>query len=206
MEKRLNHHLMQDGLLEILLGIWLLLFSLHSWLSQGITTTIFNFLLIAIVPLLFGPLLQWLKSHISDPRIGYVKPVESPQNQQTRLWMISLAIILLILFALLGWAVTTWSTTISAQLFQLLPLSATLIFVVLFFYIAHRYQINRFLIYATLMFILTAGIIIASIGLRPSMTLFMFGGSMITLIGGLLTLQRFIRQHPVADIEMEDIR
>ena len=79
-ENRINRHFLEDGLLETIMGVWLMLMSTQIFFDFLPGPTYFLYML--LLPLSFGPGYSILRKRFTEPRIGYVKIKHSGSMQK----------------------------------------------------------------------------------------------------------------------------
>ncbi len=91
LEQKAYHSFFEDGLVDILLGVWMISIAALMWTD--------NTAFIGIMPLLFLPFLRLLKKLITVPRIGVVR-LGKTQKQQIVFRKRLFAVVLGVLFLL----------------------------------------------------------------------------------------------------------
>lgn len=206
-EQRIHRHTFIDGILELLMGGWLLALAGYYRLetTTNISIIFLYLLLMPSLPLLLGPVSRWIKRHVTDPRVGYVKyPIKT--TQQRRMSAIIAGVIGILFGAAIGyvWASTNNDSTAYtlAGLFNWVPLIISLIFAVSFLLGAVRYAIPRFLVIGALLFAvgLTATLLPLALTAQVMVVMAFSGG--VLFLSGLITFVVFLRRYPVVDLEI----
>jgi len=183
LERRAYRAVVDDGLLDILLGIMLLGFGL-------VTTTDVDYLPAVILVIAF-PLWRRLRSTLIEPRIGHVGLHASRMSKIRRGKRKAMALFFLLTIALIAFILLKGSLGS-----QSMDLRSIIVAVVLGIPIAaggFLLEMKRWVAYALLM--LAAGIFEHVNGLANATGLFLSGSAVVA--SGLFLLARFLYRHPV---------
>jgi len=199
LSNRARRETYRDGLLDIVIGVLLFIVALATGRPA------FYWMYILII-LLLGPGLQRLKARFTYPRIGYVKlpdEVETPGQVRTGVlkWVLGVFVLVALVLTLTG------HVTDNLAWRRASPALGGLLFAGGFFYLFRLSGLRRHL------FMTMASAAIGVLMVWPTVP----GGygnlrvwalllSLLSLAIGADVLRRFIRDHPVVDDRMPDVR
>lgn len=197
-ERKIYSKTHKDGLIDIFLGIVFLQFSIAPLLtdigfSDLMSSAIF-------IPVWFIAYLAFflIKKYVIKPRIGIIKP---GHTRKTKLQKANV-VLLIILFAglLIGFFYNEYTTSINF----LFPISFSVIILLVSFVSAYYFDINRFYYYGILIAaapligeILWANRLVSHHGFPLLFGMISLG----LIVTGLTLFIRFIKSHPVVEIE-----
>ena len=199
-EDRINRHFLEDGLIEIILGIWLMFHSTQVYFDflPNIPYATFMFLFILLA---FGPVYKTLRRHFTEPRIGYVKikPSSSIQNRTMIILFVGMLLILglgmgafLLIFLSRPGESLDFVYIKNGGLFL-----ATFIFVAGLLYWAIVHQLQRFYLLSVLLVLNNIALILLNLDGLISFSILFVTNGLLLVLSGLLTLGRFIHQNPI---------
>lgn len=183
-----------DGLSEIAMGIWVLLFALcHYGISQTASGSLGRVVLVLVFAVglpaalvLSGPLLVAVRRRFTYRRTGFV----AHRQVDRRSWIagaalaVSLALVLLILMAVdANWV---------AGLFVLQGLIPGALMI----YFGRLVRLLRFQLIGVIYMVFGIGVALAEPGLSQGMTIFWAGIGAVNLLSGGVTFWRYVRLHP----------
>ena len=191
-ERKVNYAAYQDGLMEILLGVFLIFFG--GSLTVG--TTIIPFIVIAIF---FGkPILNRIKNKWIYPRAGYVK---LPQEDDVDTRGIGIAALVFVILLLGSLGVSLYILGIEAGMSfwrsYILPPSTGFMLAIGPFWLGQTYSLVRGYLYAALFII--SGILIPISGFASGYEavglICTFVGTII-MVAGIFMFTRFLKRYP----------
>lgn len=204
LEKRIYQHTFEDGLLEIIMGIWLGILSVYFWVDWSLaqpTTTIYMLLMLGL-PLSLGPGLRLLKKGITAPRIGYMKYPDNKKTRKQRLIMVTIGLIAILLMgAIAFWAVFSGLQVNMAWLSGILFFIAA-IYAAGFFYMAAYYQIPRFYIVGSILILVGFTVSLMQVDFMLGLLCLTITTGVLCFLSGLVTLIGFLRNNPVVEEAM----
>jgi len=193
-ERRAEQSVFQDGLMEIMMGGFLLVFGASLATSMGLT------LFISLLVIFLGnPVLERLKKRYIYPRIGYVKlrPEKEADPKGIALAGILFVVIMLASMGLFplamgkerGWAF--WFN-------HFFPASTGFMLAIGPFWLGETYGVKRGYVFAALF--LLSGIAIPVLGIASGyeavgLECLLVGA--ISLISGVIMFARFLRKYPI---------
>lgn len=199
-ERRVEQSVFQDGLMEIMMGGFLLVFG-ASLATRAILIPFISLLVIflsLLVIYLGNPLLERLKKRYIYPRIGYVKlrPEKEADPKGIAVAAILFVVILLGsgLFSLAMGEERGWAFWFS----YFLPASAGFMLAIGPFWLGETYGVRRGYVFAALF--LLSGIAIPVLGIASgyeAVGLECLLVGVVSLISGVTMFTRFLRRYPV---------
>jgi hypothetical protein len=199
-----------DGLADIFIGgILLLLAALILLISHSVI-----FLLIALVifnPIFYKALIDKAKQRWVYPRAGYVtpKPLQTPTRRDN---LLGVALILTLLFGPILVLLASFSYPgLFIWVSWIVPVSLGLLFSIGPFFVARKYRIYRYYLFALLLPLI--GLIVPWLNLNfPSvyaaiLTTIAIETSLVgilALLSGIVLLFRFIHRYPIEPIELAE--
>lgn len=185
-KRKVNMTYFQDGLWDIVLGIFLLGWGFTVWFDlPWLPGAIF----VSFFWLALG-----LKQKITYPRIGYARPAG---YRNSTLKMVIAGIAILVVVILLLPVVNRGGLQILQNYFELLFNS---IMAIAFGLIGYWWGVTRWYAYAALVFVMA--VFNQWLGLSFTMS-FLIPGGLITICG-IIIFSRFIRKYPVTSVEVFD--
>jgi hypothetical protein len=183
---------LQDGLIELSLGVYFLLIGL---VIQAKLLILF-FLLVVVAQ----PLLKQLKERYTYPRIGYVKFKKENRNAGRNMLIALLAAVIATGLVLLLRRNDYWAHT----LYQWAPLITTFILMIVLAVTGRRSGLMRYYVMAVLA--LLVGLVIPFVDLPDKMdriALYLFVMGAIFLPWGAVLFTRFLQNNPVRVEELQ---
>jgi len=196
-ERDIFRDYLQDGLLELVMGAWLLLIGLA--LTSGFTA-VFVVLGLFLCPLLF----RTLKRRFTYPRAGYVELREGDPGPAPRIILGSL---LLGLIALVVVLIAVGAIGDPAQWYRWMPIMWGIWLAGILLGLGAAVRLVRYFVLAFTA--LVAGPFFSSLSLPGKLeNLGLFNGAVgaALLIWGLVVFLRFLHQHPLAQEGADDVR
>jgi MFS family permease len=195
-ERRVKHSAYQDGLIELFLGGFLLLFGILFAVQPRLS--VFSFLALFVLLRLF----ERAKQRYIYPRVGYVK-LKEEQETDLKGIVIATLVFIVILLGALGLFVLTlggdkgWNTWFN----YFFPAFTGLMMAIGPFWLGQTYGLKRGYILATLF--LLSGIAFPVLGIARgyaavSATTLLVG--LVALLSGALRFARFLRAHPAEEL------
>jgi hypothetical protein len=181
----------QDGLMDILLGVHLLLIYF-----------VIEYRLFVNVPwIVIGPvIIETIRKRTTYPRIGYARMANQGATALRIVLVCIIGIVLLavltaLIFLLLGLPVqNNWG--------NVLKIAAVLFIPVIFGLLAHEHKVYRWLVYGV--FIGLGGLVVMSVAPNSIKFYFIILGGIISLIG-LMVFLNFLKKHPQQPAEAGDV-
>jgi MFS family permease len=197
MEKRSWRYTMQDGLMEVFLG--LLLVGAGILLSSSLTSAATS--IYAAFFIIFGiPALERLRKRFTYPRIGYVKLHEESGWKTAK----GIFLYMFVVAAIMAIAISVLSGEVNANLIY----KSTLIFMAMMFLGAFSYLQGKSgskRVYPYAILALVGGIIFSVLDVGPNISglidYLLFMGSVFTITGS-TTFISFLRKYPLPKEEM----
>lgn len=193
-EKKAYREYMQDGLVEINVG--LLLIIAGFWvIPPGIGFTLFLLWLILMVPIT-----ERVRQICTSPRIGYVKLHENDTWGILRGTILFVAVIYAIMAVII--IIFREEPTASSLWWRWSPLIASMLLIGPSLHLQQRTGQIRYYAYGVLA--LLSGIVMSMFelpGLHDALFLYMIGWGTVFLVIGILTFIDFIRKHPTSESE-----
>jgi hypothetical protein len=188
---------LEDGIPEILMSTFFICTAIATWDRRFAWIYFAPFLLVM-------PALRILKRRLTYPRIGYVEPHSETKRElvggMARYFVIVLGAFAVALF-LFG------DVGDPAHWFRWSPVPTAALFSGGFLYAAGRSGLVRFHVYT--MVAMALAVVLALIdppGRLSGLALFLMTMGIVTAASGGVVLVRFLRDHPVADDEVSDVR
>ena len=195
-ERRVDQSMYEDGLVEAFCGLFLITFGTIFKVTPGIAG-------IAILSIfLFNPLLERAKQRWIYPRVGYMKPRQSPEELSGIVRGAGLSILLLV--ATLAISIQIRGVEAGRTLFldYLMPPMAGILLAIGPWWMAQEKHVQRGYLWA---------VMFASFGFVMSFFQFVGGYEAVALncivvgtamlITGLAVFVNFVRRHPVAGVK-----
>lgn len=182
-ERRIVHHFWNDGLIDILSGIAVLLIGI-AWQCDLVA-------LGAVAPAMLIPFWAPLRKRITEPRLGYVEFSDDQETRQRSFltWTIGIGCLTFAIVVgaymlrtspLTGLAAERWIAALPACLIGVLAAAVSLLILV-----------PRFLAYGVALAL--AGVAVVLLDMRPGAA--MIAGGIIVTSVGLLRLARFVHTY-----------
>lgn len=194
-DRRAFRHDVADGLTEIAMALF--------FLVPALTVRKPAFGWMIILPVLFmGPWLRKLRARHTWPRIGSVKP----RGEDARQLVFGMAIYTTFVVAIVGVGLFIIRGEIRPEFIrQVSPLLASLLFGGGLLYAAGRSGLLRYYVLLGLSLILGTTLTFLQIpGRYANLQIYLLGMAVITFAVGLITFVRFVRTHPIRDLEVAD--
>jgi hypothetical protein len=177
----------QDGLMELVMGICLLLMS----------TRLFSRVLIGMFPvamILFAPVLNTMRKRFTYPRIGYVKLVpDKPKDAIAGIVLITLIIVAVMAVAFILFA-NVWDFTLWLKW---IPLWAGVVLAIMFVSLVEKSGNKKYYLFA--LWSVVYGLVMAILKFEPVETgvllYFLAMGALLTPCG-LILFMRFLKKYP----------
>ena len=193
-EKRTYISYHQDGLLDIFIGTYILLFGIGI-LLQTITDFSTWFVIPAIFPALMVPIWMSAKKKITIPRIGYVKMGNKGSNKIMAVF-IGTAVAGLGMFMLVSFGSNLdWAVAIKDQIISNSMIIIGIAGIIICSIFAYSTGLKRLYAYGLITFIIFITGYFVSI---PFAYFLLTIGTIIT-ISGFILLWQFIKKHPLID-------
>jgi hypothetical protein len=195
-ERNIFRDYLQDGLPDILLGIYFLVIGLL--LPSGLVGVV-----VALFVIFFAPLLLWLKKRITYPRSGYVELRQGDPQSLPLFILVSFVVGLVSLVLVL---IVTDNITQPSQWYGWMPIFFGIFFGGSFLGLGVRVKLIRYYVLAGAA--LAAGIIAPFIPLSGKLAnigLFFAAVGLVWLTFGVITLIRFLRKYPLPPNEIADV-
>ena len=191
--QRINRHYLSDGLLEVVVGGWLLLFIFAKQMELAEFSSTLYWLLMLGLPLSLGPGLRLIKKYTSDPRIGYIQFTQTPENLRVA-GIVGAGVVLFMLLNTIY--VLLWS---EGFLFNLDIVFMPMLLAAFYLFLGVYYKIGRMVI--TSMFLMMMGLLIAQLPLDEWIAIWAsaFISVMTVLLSGCVMFAKFLHDNPVAD-------
>jgi hypothetical protein len=202
-ERRANYAAFQDGLTEILMGLFLFFYG--GTLATNILPVGLVFILVAVF---FGkPLTEGIKKRYIYPRTGYVKLTEDPHTTGKGI-AISAVIMIVVLLGALGIsiAVLGQKTGLDFFLTYIVPPASGFMLAIGPYWLGQTYGLRRGYLWAALFVLGGIAMPIFSIasGYEAVGLLCTLVG-LLTLVTGTIMFVRFIRKYPPQPMEVEEV-
>ncbi|MDJ0752239.1 MAG: hypothetical protein QNJ45_01890 [Ardenticatenaceae bacterium] len=203
-EKQIRQHTFLDGILEIVLGSWLLLAAAYFWMNTTTNNSILPFyILLMLLPLIQFPLIQWLKKRVTYPRIGHAKyPAKTIRQRQWQNMIIAL-----VLGSVIGyiWGFSGRGFAFFTSSFDWVPLVGACLLPAAFLYLSVQTGVRRYLLFSGLLLVTGLGAAALSHPLISRLIAIMALAGLVLSLGGLITLILFVKRYPIADMSMEEM-
>ena len=191
LEQETYRYSMQDGLVEILVG---LIFVTFAGVIEDFSWH-YTFLLLIVFMI---PLLEKLRRKVTYPRIGYVKV---RQDEPSRPGMAVLFFVMAILVVVpLAWVLIPSDNPIYDILWRYSPIVFGVMMILPSFFLVEKTGDRRY--YALGLLTVTTGLIVALLEFefpRAGPVLYLRGWGVAIILVGLTTFIRFIRKYPIID-------
>lgn len=187
-EQRAFRQTLQDGLLEMTLGAFLLIMGVFLPFGGGVVVALGLFFLIGI------PLVRHLKNQFTYPRIGYVS---FPQGEPGKLGLFMLGFLLLALAVMVVILVVTGDISVARRWYRWMPVFFGILLSGEFVGAAVISRLLRFWVYA--LFSLALGVAWSIPQFEPRMTaisLYLLSMGSCLLPWGVILFILFLRRHP----------
>lgn len=197
--RRTNRYYYEDGLVETAVGLlfFVIGLALLGWLTihsnpvLGIVMVILSILLILGGTLFVQKVIPSLKDRLVHPRTGKVVYRRVEQPKQTNRWLLYAILVVLVVALFLP------------ERFNQMALMEGVLLGAILIYLGRRVSLNRFYwLGGAAILVGVAAVLLFSNDISGSA--FTFGSTgLILLISGLLALSRYLRRHPLAEVEDE---
>jgi hypothetical protein len=195
-EKRAHQHWYEDGIAEIVVGIYFLLLALlfyaQDWLGWPLLMAV-GLPLITIGGLFaLAPLVQRAKARITYPRTGFVHHRSRTAKFRWPALLLGAAIGLTI--GILVGGLVTFPVQDEEALLVWLPLVQATLLALILGLMAHRFDLARYYVLSGISLIVGAAIVVARVGLEVGTAVHMTIMGAAFISAGLITLRNFLRQ------------
>jgi len=193
-ERRVEQSVFQDGLMEIMLGIFLLV------VSASFATSAISIPFISMFTIFLGkPILERLKKRYIYPRIGYVKLRPEKEADPKGIVVAGIVYVVILLGSMGVFHLTMGEERGWAFWFNyFLPASTGFMLAIGPFWLGETYGVKRGYVFAALF--LLSGIAIPVLGIASgyeAVGLECLLVGMVSLISGVIMFTRFLRKYPL---------
>jgi len=200
-ERKANYAAFQDGLMEIFMGLFLLIFggALMTKIAIGVP-------IIVLTIFFANPLLELIKKRYIYPRAGYVKLPEDP-NTTGKGIAIAVVVYVVLLLGAMGISILVLGTETGLDFFltYIVPPASGIMFAIGPYWLGQTYGLLRGYVWAILfilggiampLFSIASGY--EAVGLLCTVI------GLLVLVTGAIMFVRFLRQHPSEPVEIEE--
>ncbi len=187
-EQRAFRHTLQDGLMEMTAGVFLVLLASSLQFPGGVVAALALFFVIVV------PLVRHLKNRLVYPRLGYVS---FPQGEPGKLGRFMLGFLLLALVVMVVILVVTGDISVARRWYRWLPIFYGILLSGGFLVVALASGLVRFWVYA--LFSVALGVAWSIPQFEPRMTaisLYLLSMGLLLFPWGLALFILFLRRHP----------
>ena len=200
-ERKATYAAFQDGLMEIFLGLFLLIFGGALMTNIAIGTPF-----IVLTIFFANPLLELIKKRYIYPRAGYVKLPEDPNTTGKGIAIAVVVYVVLLLVAMgISMLVLGTETGLDFFLTYIVPPASGFMFAIGPYWLAQTYGLLRGYVWAALFFLGGIAMPVFNIAMGYEAV-----GMLCTMMGllilptGLIMFVRFIRMNPAEPWEFEE--
>ena len=194
MEKKVFRDSNQDGLMEIIFGIFL--FAIAGYLGTG------DFPILLVLLPMFGPIwMQIIRNKFTYPRIGYAKP-STKMSKEIILgvfFYMFVVLFIVILFPIMGdfWDLSLW--------YKWSPALLGIMTIGVFIYIGHKLGSLRYYIFAAPSLVGFFSVSVMKFAtLKRGLEMYFLFMSGFLIISGLCLFIHFLRKYPLQSGELPD--
>ena len=200
-EKRAHQHWYQDGLGEMVVGIYFFLLALLFYIeyfTQGANISAIGLPIITLGGVFaISPIVRRLKARFTYPRTGFVKHKEPSTRLRLLILVISLAVggAIGTLVARQPWADFAIDSSQPEDAWLVwLPLAQAAVLAILFSFMAHRFGVVRYYVVAAVSVLAGVVIVAARLGDVLGTAVYLTVMFLALVTSGLATLRHYLRQ------------
>ncbi len=200
-EKRAHQHWYEDGLAEIVLGLYFLLLAILYFVDYALVDVPISALGLPIIVLggvlVLAPIVRRLKARLTYSRTGFVSYKEPSTNRRLLALVVGLAVGLVAGVLIVRLSLDNFMRGLlpinSTEALIWLPLAQGIVLAIVLGYMAYRFSVERYYLLASISLVTGLILVWIQLGEIVATAVYFTVMSITLIISGLVTLRNFMR-------------